>query len=190
MDDWLWFGGRLCLDFVNTLRDRWAQPNETLRDLQDVQRWLQAAKILDAEAAVVPAGLLDNARGLREAMDRAILAGAAGRLPDEADVTIINTAAQSAPQQAVQLAIRDSCLVADYPLEGAHDVTAALAVLAHDAIELLLSSDARRVRVCSGTHCALRYLDRSRAGNRRWCSMTRCGNRAKAQAHYRRSQSG
>ncbi len=48
----------------------------------------------------------------------------------------------------------------------------------------LLDGHPDRIRRCAG--CVLWFLDTSRNGTRRWCSMDECGNRAKAQAHYRR----
>ena len=44
-----------------------------------------------------------------------------------------------------------------------------------------------RIRECSADDCDLVYLDTSRSGNRRWCSMQRCGNRAKVRAHRARA---
>ncbi|MGW0584813.1 CGNR zinc finger domain-containing protein, partial [Streptomyces sp. NPDC002920] len=70
----------------------------------------------------------------------------------------------------------------------ATDPTAALALVAQDAIELLLSAEIRRVRVCGSDTCALRFLDRSPAHNRRWCSMSRCGNRTKVRLHQARTR--
>jgi len=43
-----------------------------------------------------------------------------------------------------------------------------------------------RLRSCSDGHCTLWFVDTSRSGRRRWCSMERCGNRAKARRHYQR----
>ncbi len=51
-------------------------------------------------------------------------------------------------------------------------------------LRLLDDAHPARVRRCAG--CVLWFLDTSRNGTRRWCSMDECGNRAKAQAHYRR----
>jgi predicted RNA-binding Zn ribbon-like protein len=71
------------------------------------------------------------------------------------------------------------------------DPALALALIAQDVIDLLLSAEIRRVRVCGADRCALRFLDRSPAHNRRWCSMARCGNRAKVRLHQARTrQSG
>ncbi|MFF6787082.1 CGNR zinc finger domain-containing protein [Streptomyces sp. NPDC012510] len=36
--------------------------------------------------------------------------------------------------------------------------------------------------------CVLRFLDRSPAHNRRWCSMSRCGNRTKVRLHQARAR--
>lgn len=44
-----------------------------------------------------------------------------------------------------------------------------------------------RIRQCEHDQCTLWFFDISKAGRRRWCSMDQCGNRAKAQRHYKRS---
>jgi predicted RNA-binding Zn ribbon-like protein len=62
----------------------------------------------------------------------------------------------------------------------------ALATIAASAVELLGGDDADRVRRCAGERCWLLYLDTSPAGRRRWCSMERCGNRAKVRSHRAR----
>lgn len=43
-----------------------------------------------------------------------------------------------------------------------------------------------RVRICPGPGCGVAFVDTTRAGRRTWCSMARCGNRAK-QARWRAS---
>ncbi len=45
-----------------------------------------------------------------------------------------------------------------------------------------------RVRLCAAERCSMIYLDASRNGSRRWCSMDRCGSRAKAHAYYERKR--
>jgi predicted RNA-binding Zn ribbon-like protein len=47
---------------------------------------------------------------------------------------------------------------------------------------------ADRVRRCAGNDCLLTFVDTSRPGRRRWCSMERCGNRAKVRAFRNRQQ--
>jgi len=42
------------------------------------------------------------------------------------------------------------------------------------------------VRQCAADDCALMFVDTSRPGQRRWCSMDLCGNRSKTQSYRRR----
>ncbi len=63
---------------------------------------------------------------------------------------------------------------------------AALATLARDAVDLFGGPLASRVRVCAAADCGLLLVDTSRPGRRRWCSMQRCGNRAKIREHRAR----
>ncbi|MDQ1051074.1 ABATE domain-containing protein [Streptomyces sp. V4I2] len=190
---WIWDGGRVCLDFANTLRSRWrTTPEETLRGPDDLMGWLREARLL-APATTDPAtaAALTSARRLRETVDRAVLAVADGRLPPSGDVTLLNRSAAAAPRPALQLVITDDRLEPAGTTTLADDPTLALALIAQDAVDLLLSAEIRRVRVCGADHCALRFLDRSPARNRRWCSMSRCGNRTKVRLHQARTrQSG
>jgi predicted RNA-binding Zn ribbon-like protein len=65
---------------------------------------------------------------------------------------------------------------------------AVLSTVARDAIDVLGGPPAARLKRCEGARCALLFVDTSRPGQRRWCSMDRCGNRAKAAAHRRRGK--
>ena len=59
------------------------------------------------------------------------------------------------------------------------------------AVSLLTSGEATRVRVCGmydEEECSWLFLDRTKGGTRRWCSMRDCGNRAKARRHYARAK--
>lgn len=65
-------------------------------------------------------------------------------------------------------------------------VAQALASVARDAVDLFGESGAGRVRSCAASDCSMVFFDGSRSNNRRWCSMQRCGNRAKVRAHRAR----
>ena len=64
----------------------------------------------------------------------------------------------------------------------------------HDAVALsagrllLTAADMRRLKECPG--CGWLFIDHTRAGNRRWCSMDTCGSRAKMRSYYRRKSTG
>jgi len=65
-------------------------------------------------------------------------------------------------------------------------VSQALSSIARDAVAILAAADGR-IRRCAG--CGRVFHDDSRTGNRRWCSMLTCGNRAKVAAFRARSRS-
>jgi predicted RNA-binding Zn ribbon-like protein len=71
----------------------------------------------------------------------------------------------------------------DPRLSGADRV---LFTIALEAGELLMSSELQRVRVCAGEGCGWFFLDRSKAGRRRWCTMASCGNRVKVRSYRER----
>lgn len=55
-----------------------------------------------------------------------------------------------------------------------------LALIARDALDLVTTPAALgRIRDCASPDCGAIFLDNSRPGTRRWCSMDRCGNQAK-----------
>ncbi|HMD06089.1 MAG TPA: CGNR zinc finger domain-containing protein [Candidatus Acidoferrum sp.] len=61
-----------------------------------------------------------------------------------------------------------------------------LAAIARSAAELIAEGPSARLRVCSNPTCGLFFYDNSRTRRRRWCSMSRCGNRHKVAAFSRR----
>src|SRR5208282_4621354 len=61
-----------------------------------------------------------------------------------------------------------------------------LAAIARSAGELIAEGPSARLRVCSNPSCGLFFYDNSRTRRRRWCSMSRCGNRHKVAAFSRR----
>ncbi|MDX1647488.1 MAG: CGNR zinc finger domain-containing protein [Longimicrobiales bacterium] len=61
---------------------------------------------------------------------------------------------------------------------------APLTPIALSAVETAASVDPSRLRSCDAPDCRRWFVDTSKGGRRRWCSMARCGNRMKA-ARYR-----
>jgi predicted RNA-binding Zn ribbon-like protein len=64
-------------------------------------------------------------------------------------------------------------------IEPLRELREALWQLALDAIDLFTGPLRQRVRTCAAEDCELLFVDASRPGRRRWCSMARCGSRAK-----------
>ena len=65
-------------------------------------------------------------------------------------------------------------------------VYSVLSPVAQAGAHLIVDGDATRIRQCHADDCTCWFVDTSKNGRRKWCSMSRCGNRAKVAAHYRR----
>lgn len=61
-----------------------------------------------------------------------------------------------------------------------------LAAIARSAAEIISEGTGAPIRVCSNPSCGLFFYDTSRTHRRRWCSMSKCGNRNKVAAFSRR----
>ena len=169
----------LAFRFTATLSDRaGAAPLERLTSPERLRLWLDAVEL--SPGRPVTAGERESALTLREAIYRLGSALARRADPPPADVLTLNAAAAGGlPQATLTPTGRRWLLDRDEP------VAAALAVIAHDAIAVLGTDSATRIKTCDGPECAGLFLDTSRGINRRWCSMNTCGNRAKkARMHH------
>lgn len=181
---WVWYGGRLSVDFVNTLRYRFEGGRELLKDPADLAAWLAAAGLCPAGVPVAPADLV-RARELREAIDGGIRAAIERRPLPARLLRVLNDHLERAPAGVRLVQGVDGLRRED--VDPAADVDALLCRVAVDAADLL-GTDARgTVRICPGDGCSGRFVDRSPGRRRRWCSMAGCGNRAKV-AHHRQGK--
>jgi predicted RNA-binding Zn ribbon-like protein len=58
------------------------------------------------------------------------------------------------------------------------------------AARAMIDGSWSRLKVCPGEDCGWAFYDHSRNQSGRWCSMSVCGGRVKARAHYRRTRGG
>ncbi|TCO59901.1 CGNR zinc finger domain-containing protein [Actinocrispum wychmicini] len=179
MSDWVFDGGRPCLDLVNTFRDRALGGRELLTGPAALADWFVAAGLLTTRPRVTAAQLA-AALDLRTAVDDVLL----GHRPSVAGVRLVNQVAQAVPLPVPQLRSNEGGRLR--VVAARKDVPSVLTLLAVDAIELAATETT--VRECAADDCGLRFADTSPKGNRQWCSMARCGNRMKARAHYARRQ--
>ena len=170
--------GRVSLDLVATIGERWRRGFERLRVPEDLARWAVAVDLVDSPPHV-RVDDLERARRLRGAIARMVMAWGSGEPLDPADVAVVNDAA-AAPDLAPSLSADGTSGAA-----GRGGIRAVLSTVARDAIELVATGDPTRLRECAADDCALLFHDASRPGARRWCSMAACGNRHKT-AQYRR----
>lgn len=174
---WWFDSGSVALDFANT----GALPDNTeqFHSPSDLGSWLHDR--LERVDANVNERELSDALGLRAAIAALAFAAVQNQHSGSADIDILNLFA--AMPDVPPLLDGGSRQAGASRLRTGH----ALSSIAREAIRFLGDETVGRVRQCSADDCDLVYLDTSRSGNRRWCSMQRCGNRAKVRAHRARA---
>ena len=151
---------------------------ETLHEPIDLADW--ATDVLGATGIHATSRAVLAAKRLRSAVWNAAEATIEGRtVPTRARSTLNVFAARPSLVPRLDPDGEQSWL-------PAADVSALFSTIARDMIEIVTGPLASRVRRCQGVNCAIPFVDTSRPGSRRWCSMDRCGNRAKVAAHRRR----
>jgi predicted RNA-binding Zn ribbon-like protein len=194
--------GRLCLGFVNTFHPRYGRHvRDALSGYADLVTWSRSVGVL-TEAQ--EQGLLRAASGqpqealqvferaitLREVIYRAFSAVAAGNNPQEEDrgllrdVFVEATARASLSSTAREFSWEWE--VEEAPGHG-KELQLLLWPVALSTIELLTSAkECGKIKECPG--CGWLFLDSSKTGNRRWCSMDECGSRDKMRRQYARKR--
>jgi predicted RNA-binding Zn ribbon-like protein len=192
-------GGRLCLDFVNTVdwRGR-AKPREFLESYPDLLSWAQhvgilsrsEAKVLLRKAAKRPKEtrtVVEKAWNLREVLYRIFLACTEGAAASINDLSIFNEVLSQTMAQSRIVESEDGFL---WDTDGRHDeLDWFLSPIVRSAADLLVSAEIRRVKSCADMECGWLFLDVSRNRSRKWCDMSDCGNRAKASRFYKKRRS-
>lgn len=187
-------GGNLALDLINTIVPRGAvEPRDLLPHYADVVNWSRQAGLLDPAGAPVLLAAARRSprlagRALRRILDLRETLHAVFRaaVPDDASLQQLQGYAEQSSQHR-QLARDGSSVTWQWQRDGLDWMIWPIV----DAATELLTGDRRsRVRVCASDTCGWLFIDSSPRGNRRWCDMTVCGNRAKARRHYARRASG
>jgi predicted RNA-binding Zn ribbon-like protein len=184
----------LCLAYANTRYWRGtASPTEDLHDPNDLLRWAASAERLPStlidrfsdhwrKRPDIAAASFSEAIGLRETIYRCITAIAADRLPSAEDLTALNDVFATAPARQF---LRPGGWKIGAP---ALSVGTLLAPTLWSIADVAVRAPLPRLRQCANPECGWLFLDNSKSGNRRWCSMSSCGNRAKAHRHYLRQK--
>ena len=196
--DFVFDGGRLCLDFANTVSWRGTdRERDWFGHYEDLMDWGRRANLLSKKTADAlarearrdgsgAAGLVE-ARDLRALIHRVMLKIATSGRPRGKDIAAINAGiASMAPRERL---IRKGSGFAWAPGQPDRGVDRLLSPILWSAADLLTDGELDRVSLCAGPGCGGLFYDVSRNRSRRWCSMADCGNRAKAKRHYARHRS-
>jgi predicted RNA-binding Zn ribbon-like protein len=201
--------GAVCLDFINTLDDRFSkEPKELLQTYVDLARFGEDTGILSelqvdrlfARSEASPEAAqhaLSAAIELREAMF-AVFTAIANRKPvPPAALMPLNQYIQAAAQHAQLAPVRMQTALpkaqTNARFEWRFDALPSgfedpLWPIARSAADLLASDQLAHVHTCGLKTCQWFFLDTSKNHRRRWCDMTKCGNRAKFQRFYDRQK--
>jgi predicted RNA-binding Zn ribbon-like protein len=194
-----WIAGHVALDFTNTVTwRRWGLARERLESYGDLLKWSEHAGSLETAVLVALRKL---------SRDRPRAAGAAHRDALRARVELhalfvaLATGQRTPARVMASVSRRSRGVMSHLALRflrgrvtvGWDDVLRLdrpLWPILKAAIELVSSAELGRLRLCANPDCGWVFLDQSRKGNRRWCSMRECGSRAKARAYYHRRYGG
>lgn len=188
--------GNVCLDFVNTLDDRHLKPKELLETYADFARFGEDTGLLDARQVdrLYERSLVEPQRAqevllwgreLREAVHDVFWAILNKRPVPPAALARLNADAQSAAGHMRLVPGKGSF---EWRFDDLGEFDRVLWPIARAAVDLLASEKLPYVRACSSKACEWFFLDTSKGHRRRWCDMTRCGNRAKLQRFYVRKK--
>ncbi|MBZ9752258.1 ABATE domain-containing protein [Deinococcus sp. HMF7604] len=189
-------GGRLCLEFVNTVEGRISvQPGEFLTDYFSLIRWAYHVGLISDEAredlweqagqqTEQAAAQYREAVALREAIYHVFLALFQGECLPPEDLTVLQRSYVEGLRRA-ELQASESGV--QWNWAATRDLAGVNWTVARSAVDLLTSPDARRVKQCPGCgDCGWLFFDTTKSGTRQWCSMEGCGSRAKMRRHYQR----
>lgn len=178
-------GGHPALDLANAVFNRRLpeEDNELLKSARDIGNWLKASGLADAHQAEAVAGItgqefVERVHAVREASARVFGAIAAGKPPPaEALGFLFSGAANGLAARSLE----PNASRPEFTLVKWRHPAAVTAFLATLSVGALFTLPRERIRSCP--RCDWLFLDTSRGGKRRWCSMRTCGNREKVSRH-------
>jgi predicted RNA-binding Zn ribbon-like protein len=188
------YAGHPALELVNTLDLRFsANAKELIPAYSDLLRLAAELRLLTAEQARKLARSVDakdaqrvltSTVELREALAAVLYGRIDGGKPPATQVETLEKHFHAAALQR-RLRAAHSHLVWTWS-SAEQQAEIPLWKLAQAASDLLVSSDAQRIKDCGDPTCRWLFLDLSKNHTRRWCDMKTCGNRMKARRHHAR----
>jgi len=190
--EFIFLGNDLALDFVNTRPLVESDQVELLTNFEALLRWFKAAELLTARevkdlgsnwaASARARHIVHGMRELREELRSQLLAWEDGQSISSAFTAELNTLMLRYPMLNRIKKERD--LPALELWFEKNEPEQLFAPIAYRAAMVFAHADPSRVRKCD--NCILHFLDTSKKGSRRWCSMQLCGNRSKVAAYAAR----
>jgi predicted RNA-binding Zn ribbon-like protein len=207
------YANRLCLDFANTLEPRGGPPpvalpevidlRDDFNDPYDVLAWGLNQQLLSPEQALrlwreatdqpqQAEALLADALALRDAVYRVFWSLANDDDQQPRDLETIRAVYAEAVAAAGLRVEPGRGVALDW---STPELRTVLWQVATATVDTLKEVPASRVKVCpgpgrSGVPCAWLFIDSTKNGSRRWCSMAECGSIVKTRRQSQRRRSG
>lgn len=192
------------LDFLNSIATPVDVPVDWIADGEGLVAWLRQADLVpkkaldELERTAMPGeldGVAAQARALREWFRGFVNARRGAPLGPRAVTSLepLNRllARDQSFLQIVSRKAGESVAGPDLQMQRRWtSPESLLQPIAEALAQLVAEEDFTHVKACDGPTCTLLFADHTKGHRRRWCSMAVCGNRAKQQAHYRRSLEG
>jgi predicted RNA-binding Zn ribbon-like protein len=185
----LFLGGNLALDLVNTGIMVRGKPTDLLVSCQDAARWWEMAcqeyphLLQIRHEAVWNEQDLAELRTLRQALRQVFEALVEDGQIEEEHMDILNEVLQEG-SYVLEVSPKGP-IRARY--KARHDAGSPVPLLiASAALSLLVEEDLRRLHACQNEQCTLLFYDHTKSATRHWCS-TACMNRARSRKQYQQS---
>ena len=192
IDGFLFVANQPILDFLNTKPVLESGPTELLPDVHALERWLIASGIASSpktkalvrswRRSAPAASFLKDLIHFRERLREAVFRIESGHAPAEDFIKELNSRLVEYPLQTA-LRKEHGRLVREVRFTPRKPADF-WAPIIDSAADLLSESNTSRIRKCES--CVVHFLDISKKGSRRWCSMNICGNKLKVAAYRRR----
>lgn len=193
-DGFLFLANHLALDFLNTRPVQNGQAQELVPDFEVLLRWFRAGGLLsnqeisalerDWGSSARAQRVVEELHQFREDLRKEVLSWEGGAKLHRTTIDRLNVLLAAHPMTASVRHTGDGFHMGlSFEPNKPEDL---IAPLAYATAKLFTEADRSRLRKCG--QCVLHFLDTSKKGTRRWCSMQLCGNRLKVAAYARRKR--
>jgi predicted RNA-binding Zn ribbon-like protein len=180
--------GHVALDFVNTAEERGhPDADDALRTAEDLRFWGQRYGLIARSAGrdADQNAELELALEARELLYALLFARVHGPPAPKAQFTRL---AQLAGEAYVAASLQPDAEGSVNWRWSRSELSTIRHIAVASGVDLLRSAPSDRLKQCPGEHCGWFFLDATRRGNRRWCSMSECGQEAKDERRRSRRQ--
>jgi|TARA_R110000850_G_scaffold16067_5_gene50106 predicted RNA-binding Zn ribbon-like protein len=189
-------GGRLAVDFANSFK-RIGREKEGIGNFEDLLTFMKSHHLLhEDEASDLHMFLFQNPGRCQKVVDSLLEL----RTGFRAVLTDISQGWPVNPEFFSHINDRLASYKSYHKIEPAEEGMELKTIIdengpeklifpiVRDIAEFLTSDHVEKTRPCANDDCDLYFVNQSRNGRRRWCSMSTCGNRAKVNAYLKRQE--